>query len=127
SAFRLRSALALAAVALTLAFAVTADAAPRFNAGSRGSRTFSAPPPTATTPNAARPIERSMTSPGQPGSTFNRPGFSPSPAGGLFSGRGLLGGLAAGFLGAGLFGMLFGHGFLGGIAGFAGFLGLLLQ
>ena len=127
SAFRLRSALALAAVALTLVFTVAADAAPRFNAGSRGSRTFSAPPPTATTPNAARPIERSMTSPGQSGSTFNRPGLSPSPAGGLFSGRGLLGGLAAGFLGAGLFGMLFGHGFLGGIAGFAGFLGLLLQ
>jgi len=124
--FRLRSALALAAVALTLAFTVAADAAPRFNAGSRGSRTFSAPPPTATSPNAARPIERSMTSPGQSGSTFARPGAT-APAGGLFSGRGLLGGLAAGFLGAGLFGMLFGHGFLGGIAGFAGFLGLLLQ
>ena len=42
-------------------------------------------------------------------------------------GGGLLGGLAAGFLGAGLFGMLFGHGFMGGMGGFASILGLLLQ
>lgn len=123
--FRFRSALALAAVALTLAFAVTSDAAPRFNAGSRGSRTFSAPPPTATSPNAARPIERSMTSPSRPGSSFNNPAAA-APGRGLFGG-GLLGGLAAGFLGAGLFGMLFGHGFFAGMAGFAGFLGLLIQ
>jgi predicted lipid-binding transport protein (Tim44 family) len=124
-----RSAIALLAVAATLAFAaVAADAAPRFNAGSRGTRTYMAPPPTATTPNAARPIERSMTSPGQPGSSFGR-AASPAPAsGGLFGGgRGLLGGLAAGFLGAGLFGMLFGHGFGAGLGGFASMLGLLLQ
>jgi predicted lipid-binding transport protein (Tim44 family) len=44
----------------------------------------------------------------------------------LFGG-GLLGGLAAGFLGAGLFGLLFGHGFFGGMGGFASLLGLLLQ
>ena len=125
--FRFRSALALAAVALTLAFAVTSDAAPRFNAGSRGMRTFSAPPPTATAPNAARPIERSMTTPGQPGSTFGRPGTTAPQTGGFFSRGGMLGGLAAGFLGAGLIGMLMGNGFLGGIAGFAGFLGLLAQ
>lgn len=125
--FRFRSALALAAVALTLAFAVTSDAAPRFNAGSRGGRTFSAPPPTATAPNAARPIERSMTQPGQPGSTFARPGTAAPQTGGFFSRGGMLGGLAAGFLGAGLIGMLMGNGFLGGIAGFAGFLGLLAQ
>ena len=127
--FRFRSALALAAVALTLAFAVTSDAAPRFNAGSRGARTFSAPPPTATAPNAARPIERSMTTPGQPGSSFNRPATANPAAqtGGFFSRGGMLGGLAAGFLGAGLIGMLMGNGFLGGIAGFAGFLGLLIQ
>jgi hypothetical protein len=64
---RFRTLVQLAAVAATLAFvAAEADAAPRFNAGSRGSRTFTAPPPTATAPNAARPIERSMTQPGQP-------------------------------------------------------------
>src|SRR5262249_36767192 len=48
---------------------------------------------------------------------------------GLFGGRGfaggLFGGIAAGFLGAGLFGLLFGQGFFGGMAGFASFLGLL--
>ena len=46
----------------------------------------------------------------------------------MFGGaRGLLGGLALGFLGAGLFGMLTGGGFLSGLAGFASILGLLLQ
>jgi predicted lipid-binding transport protein (Tim44 family) len=126
--FKFRPAIVLLAVAATLAFAVTADAAPRFSAGSRGARTFSAPPPTATAPNAARPIERSMTSPGQPGSTFTRPGAASAPqAGGMFSRGGLLGGLAAGFLGAGLFGMLFGSGFLSGLGSFASLLGLLLQ
>jgi hypothetical protein len=42
-----------------------------------------------------------------------------APSVGFFGGRGLLGGLAAGFLGAGLFGLLFGYGLLGGMAGFA--------
>jgi len=125
---RLRTLVQLAAVAATLAFvAGDADAAPRFNAGSRGSRTFIAPPPTATAPNAARPIERSMTQPDQPGaSPAPRPGAPPA-TGGFFNRPGLLGGLAAGFLGAGLFGMLFGHGLLGGLGGIASFLGLFLQ
>src|SRR5215470_7497429 len=123
---RLRTLAQLAAIVPALAFvAGDADAAPRFNAGSRGSRTFIAPPPTATAPNAARPIERSMTQPGQPGaSSAARPAGRP---GGFFKRPGLLGGLAAGFLGAGLFGMLFGYGFLGGLGGIASFLGLLLQ
>jgi predicted lipid-binding transport protein (Tim44 family) len=102
--------------------------------GSRGTRTHSAPPPTATAPGQARPMERTMTQPGQPGQPGSamaaRPG-APAPAaqpGGMFGGaRGLLGGLAAGFLGAGLLGMLFGGGFMSGLAGFASFLGLLLQ
>ena len=45
----------------------------------------------------------------------------------MFNRPGLLGGLAAGFLGAGLFGMLAGHGFMGGLGGIASFFGLLLQ
>jgi predicted lipid-binding transport protein (Tim44 family) len=45
---------------------------------------------------------------------------------GLFGG-GLFGGSAAGFLGAGLFGLLFGHGFFGGMAGFTSIIGLLLH
>ena len=125
----LRPLTAILAVAVAVAFlAVEASAAPKMNAGSRGSRTYSAPPPTATTPNTARPIERSTTQPGQPGSaTAARPGSAAPTQGGLFNRPGLLGGLAAGFLGAGLFGLLFGNGLAGGLGGIASFLGLLLQ
>jgi predicted lipid-binding transport protein (Tim44 family) len=91
-------------------------------AGSRGSRTFSAPPPTNTAPGPAAPIQRTITptpGAGQPG--FNpglqRPGF----------GRGLMGGLAGGLLGAGLFGLLTGNGFFGGIGGFFSIIGFLFQ
>ena len=130
--FRNRSLIAFLAVAATLAFvAVEAIAAPRMNAGSRGGRTYSAPPATQTSPNAARPIERSMTTPNRPAqpgaATPARPTTPATQPGGFFSRGGVLGGLAAGFLGAGLIGMLMGNGFLGGMAGFASFLGLLLQ
>jgi len=130
--FGFRRLLGLFAVAMMLAFvAGEVAAAPRVNMGSRGTKTFAAPPPTATAPNAARPIERTMTQPGQPGTVGSpaaaRPAPAPAPAGGFFNRPGLLGGLAAGFLGAGLFGMLFGHGMMGGLGGFASFLGLILQ
>jgi predicted lipid-binding transport protein (Tim44 family) len=118
---------AVAAVAALVMLAHDADArAGRGGSfGSRGANTFSAPPSTHTAPTTAAPMQRTMTQPGQAGSaTAARPATQP---GGFFSGRGLLGGLAAGFLGAGLLGMLMGHGFLGGLAGFASFLGLLLQ
>jgi predicted lipid-binding transport protein (Tim44 family) len=88
------------------------------SSGSRGSRTFSAPPTTSTAPNTAQPFNRTITQPGSPtggGGFFNRPGM------------GLFGGLAAGFLGAGLFGMLFGSGLFGGIGGFSSIIGLVLQ
>ena len=128
--FRLRPLLALCAVAATLAFVFSdADARPRISAGSRGSQTFSAPPSTATSPTA-RPIERSMTQPGQPGGALaQRPATAPNaaPTGGLFGRPGFMGGLFAGFLGAGLLGMLFGHGLTGGLGGFASMLGLMLQ
>jgi predicted lipid-binding transport protein (Tim44 family) len=103
---------------------VSADANARvgggFSGGSRGTRTFSAPPATPTAPTAA-PIQRSITQPGN-AAPIGQTGIRPS----LFGG-GLFGGLAAGFLGAGLFGLLFGHGFFGGMAGFASIIGLLLQ
>ena len=125
---RLRPLVGFLAVATTLAFvAVEAGAAPKINGGSRGSKTFSAPPSTATAPNAARPIERTMTQPVQPGATSAARPATPAAPGGFFSRPGLLGGLAAGFLGAGLFGMLFGHGLMGGLGGIASFLGLILQ
>ena len=121
--FRNRWLIMLGAIATAFVL-VSADAHARvgagFSGGSRGTRTFSAPPATPTAPTAA-PIERSITQPGNAapiGQTGMRPG--------LFGG-GLFGGLAAGFLGAGLFGLLFGHGFFGGMAGFASIIGLLLQ
>jgi predicted lipid-binding transport protein (Tim44 family) len=49
------------------------------------------------------------------GGFFNRPGM------------GMLGGLAAGFLGAGLLGMLFGGGMFGGLGGLSSIIGLILQ
>lgn len=121
----------IAAVALlgALAFVASeADARPG-GGGSRGSRTFSAPPATATAPKAAAPIERTMTQPQRPVTTAQA---QTAPAqGGMFGGRfgGFGGGLMAGFLGAGLLGMMFGGGLFGGLSGggFASFLGLLLQ
>src|SRR6476620_5888681 len=94
-----------------------------FGSGSRGSRTFSAPPSTSTAPGTAQPFNRTFSQPGHMGAPaagggfFNRPGM----------GRGLLGGLAAGFLGAGLFGLLFGGGLFSGLGGLSSILGLLLQ
>jgi predicted lipid-binding transport protein (Tim44 family) len=124
-----RSLFALLAVAAVFAMlAGDADARPRGSMGSRGTRTFSAPAPTATAPNAAAPINRTMTQPTVPGTTTAARPPTQQP-GGLFGGfgRGLAGGLLGGLLGAGLFGMLFGGGFLSGLAGFASFIGLLLQ
>jgi len=91
------------------------------SSGSRGARSFSAPPSTSTAPGTAQPFNRSMTQPGSPGlgtatggGFFNRPG-------------GMLRGLAAGFLGAGLLGMLFGGGMFGGLGGLSSIFGLILQ
>jgi predicted lipid-binding transport protein (Tim44 family) len=124
---RLLVAIAVIATAFML---VSSDADARagggFSFGSRGLRTFSAPTVTRTAPDAAAPIQRSITQPGGAatvGQGIARPGLL---GGGLFGG-GLLGGLAAGFIGAGLFGLLFGHGLFGGMAGFASLLGLVLQ
>ena len=125
---RFRPLLALCAIAATLLFALgDADARPARSFGSLGSQTFSAPPSTTTAPTA-RPMERSMTQPGQPGGFTPRQAAPSSPLGGGFFNRpGFLGGMFAGFLGAGLLGMLFGHGLFGGLGGFASMLGLLLQ
>ena len=124
---RFRPLLALCAIAATLVLAVgdaDARAGRGGSFGSRGSQTYSAPPSTATSPTA-RPMERSMTQPGQPGGALaQRPA---APSGGFFNRPGFMGGLFAGFLGAGLLGMLFGNGLMGGLGGFASILGLVLQ
>lgn len=111
------------ALAMPLAIAVSSAVEARpGGGGSRGMRTWSAPPTTRTAPNAAQPLNRTMTQPGAKapaaapaGSGFNRPGM------------GMLGGLAAGFLGAGLLGMLFGGGLFSGLGGLSSIIGLVLQ
>lgn len=120
----------LAALAILGALAlVVADADARVgggkSSGSRGARTYTAPPATNTAPGTARPFERSMTQPAQ----ATRPGAATpaSSPGGFFNRPGFLGGLAAGFLGAGLLGLLFGNGLLGGLGGLASILGLIIQ
>jgi predicted lipid-binding transport protein (Tim44 family) len=92
--------------------------------GSRGTRTFAAPPTTNTAPGAANGIQRSMTPNTQQNATRPATGAGqqaaqqrPGMFGGMFGG--LLGGLALG----GLFGMMMGNGF----GGVAGFMGMLLQ
>jgi len=117
--------LAVLTAVFFIAFDVDARVGGGFSSGSRGSRTFAAPPSTTTAPSSARPMERTMTQPGQVG----QPGRVSSPGlfGGLFNRPGLLGGLFAGLLGAGLFGLLFGHGLFGGLGGIASIFGLLLQ
>ena len=117
------------AVVLSLALPLTFAMSPAdarvgggLSSGSRGMRTFSAPPSTSTAPSTALPFNRTITQPSTPG--FNRPiggGFFNSP------GRSMLGGLAAGFLGAGLLGMLFGGGMFGGLGGLSSIFGLILQ
>ena len=94
------------------------------SSGSRGARTFSAPPSTSTAPSTAQPFNRTITQPGSPG--IGAPGAA---GGGFFNrpGRGMLGGLAAGFLGAGLLGMLFGGGMFCGLGGLSSIFGLILQ
>jgi predicted lipid-binding transport protein (Tim44 family) len=94
------------------------------SSGSRGARTFSAPPSTSTAPSTAQPFNRTITQPGSPGL-----GAPAGAGGGFFNspGRSMLGGLAAGFLGAGLLGMLFGGGMFSGLGGLSSIFGLILQ
>jgi predicted lipid-binding transport protein (Tim44 family) len=111
-------------LALPLMAAVsTADArvGGGMSSGSRGTRTFSAPPSTSTAPSATQPFNRTFTQPGSPGNATAGGGFFNRPGGGM------LRGLAAGFLGAGLLGMLFGGGLFGGLGGLSSLFGLILQ
>jgi predicted lipid-binding transport protein (Tim44 family) len=113
-------ALAVVGVAALGIEAAEAQAGRGKNTGSRGSQTQSAPPPTATAPQTAQPIQRSTTQPGVAG----RPAAAPAQS---RWGSGFGGMLMGGLLGAGLFGLLSGSGLFGGAAGLAGMLGLLLQ
>ncbi len=123
---------AMAAAALALA-PVLADARPGGGAssGSRGSRTYSAPPTTNTAPGQARQMDRTMTEPSRGGAVAQQaqrpPIGQPNPAGGFFSRSPFMAGLMGGLIGVGIGGLLFGHGLFGGFTGIASFLGLLLQ
>ncbi len=93
--------------------------------GSRGGNTFSAPPSTATAPFAA-PMQRSFTPRSEPSLGAPSPGFSPGY--GYRGGRSAFtSGLLGGLVGAGIGGMLFGHGMFGGIDGGGSIIGLLIQ
>jgi predicted lipid-binding transport protein (Tim44 family) len=119
-----RTVIALAAALTLLGSVAEARVGRSGSFGSRGARTWNAPPATRTAPNEAAPIQRSQVPqnqlqqqrPGVPGAQVAQPrrfGFGT--------------GLMAGLLGAGLLGMLFGNGFFGGLAGIGSFLGLMLQ
>lgn len=56
-----------------------------------------------------------------------QPAYPAGSLGGLFNRPGIVGGFAAGFLGAGLFGLVFGRGMVGELGGIPSILGLLLQ
>jgi predicted lipid-binding transport protein (Tim44 family) len=105
-------------LALSLALAGAAEARRGGGFGSRGTRTYQAPPATSLSPGATAPITRSMTPPPRPAMT--QPLLGQPQRGGFFGrfGGGLLGGLLLG----GLIGGLMGHGFGG-----AGLLTMLIQ
>jgi predicted lipid-binding transport protein (Tim44 family) len=126
--YRVRGIVQAIAIVLSLALPLISVASPAdarvgggFSSGSRGTRTFSPPPSTSTTPGTAQPFNRTFGQPGSPGVGTSTGGFFNRPGGGM------LRGLAAGFLGAGLFGMLFGGSLFGGLGGLSSLFGLILQ
>jgi predicted lipid-binding transport protein (Tim44 family) len=126
--YRVRGIVQTIAIVLSLALPLISAASPAdarvgggFSSGSRGTRTFSPPPSTSTAPGTAQPFNRTFGQPGSPGVGTSTGGFFNRPGGGM------LRGLAAGFLGAGLFGMLFGGSLFGGLGGLSSLLGLILQ
>ena len=122
---------------LGLLMAEPADARRGGSFGSRGSRTYSQPRSTETSPGYVPPVQRSMTPPPaggagtQPGGANaarpGQPGYAsgaPTPTGSRFGGFG--GGLLGGLLAGGLIGGLMGHGWGGGWGGGMGAAGGLL-
>ncbi len=113
---------ATAAIALALAPSLAqARAGNGSSMGSRGSMTQSAPPTTRTAPTTAQPMQRTIT-PSAPVGAPSAPGMAAPSRGSSF-----MSGLMGGLIGAGIGGLLFGHGFFGGGLGMSGFLGFLLQ
>ena len=116
---------AVAVLALALApSASMAKAGGGFSFGSRGGRTYSAPPSTSTAPSQAMPFDRSLTPRSAPSAPLGggaAPFAQPRRSG-------FMSGLAGGLLGVGLGSLLFGGGLFGGNGfGFFSLIGLLLQ
>ena len=105
------AAVAILAVSALVVTDVHARAGSGSSSGSRGSRTFSAPPATNTAPKATAPIEKSIAQPGKASPTAGAATARPSLFGGM---KGLLlGGLFAAALGS-----IFGFGALASVLGF---------
>jgi hypothetical protein len=128
SRLRLSLALGAFAAAFTMIAADIADARVRISIGSRGTRSFSAPPATRTVPT--RPVERKATQPVAPSvivvprTTQRSASDAPAaPAAAAPSRPGFSGGL----FGAGLVGVALGAGLTGGLGDLASYLGLALQ
>ena len=97
--------------------------------GSRGSRTYSAPAPSQTAPMGAMPFQRTMT-PRQPDAGYGARAPFGAGAASMAMARPrhpFMNGFMGGLIGAGLFGVVFGHGMFGSGMGGSGILGLLIQ
>lgn len=120
--FRNIGAIAMCAAVFVMA-STPADARRGGSMGSRGSRTYEAPPATRTAPNQAAPVQRTAAdkpAPAQAGANARQQApAAAAKSGGLA--KGLMGGLIAG----GLIGMMMGGGF--GALGGSGMLMALLQ
>jgi predicted lipid-binding transport protein (Tim44 family) len=118
--FRLPALAAIVGV-LSLIAVDAAEARRGGSFGSRGARTYSAPPPTRTAPTQAQPVQRSMT-PQTPANAARAPARAAAPRAqprsGIFSNP-----LVRGLLLGGLIGALLGFGF----GGFGGGLAAMLQ
>ena len=120
----LRVVLALLLFLVPVLAPVAADARPGLGGsiGSRGGRTYAAPPPTATSPYGATPFTRSLTPRGS-----YVPHDGGAPYGGRRRGHPFLTGVAGGLLGVGLGSLLLGHGLFGGELGGGGLIWLLIE
>jgi predicted lipid-binding transport protein (Tim44 family) len=120
----LRSLAAFATLALAL-LVWTEDADARVEGSSRigtsGVAVFESPPAAAIAPNVPVALDHPMMP------QTGQPAYPGGSLGGLFNRPGMRGGFAAGFLGAGLLGLMFGRGMFSGLGGEASYWGLMFQ
>lgn len=117
--FRLASVLAALTVIFAMTTVDTAEARRGGSFGTRGARTFQAPPATNTAPNTVAPVQRTMTN----APAANTPAANAAARGNQGMLGGLGGNLMRGLFLGGLFGLLMGAGF----GGLGGMFSLLFQ